>query len=391
MKPHFSLQISILSVFLLLQMSHFAKADISGSQSLFGISPVICEYAASMNCQVDDYLSSYFLDEGTAPVISQGSCVKAKEVGPMSEYWLSISLSGSNIYYLDGYGVNAGMEIYTGSCGSLVMVDCESATGDDSFIGFLPPVSDHYYVRLLGYNLPGRDYFEVLLNYGFPGPACAISIDHVEVGTCVSDSGTVSMFMSGSVNPVPSIPIFYAEVVTDMGYYAFSGESVDGLWEAAFEVSGSLVYYVAVFGGNSETGCSDSRAGTALPTILCDSLSTSSYTGSVDWLENCGRRNGEMKLYQTGTDIFLQSYLVIVGSNGLFGFENPPPGNYDIILKVDGYLSKGFSNIEIPLAGNLLECGSLSHGDLNGDGVVDIIDLSLILSLFGAILPAIIL
>ena len=387
MKPHFSLLISILSFLLFLQMPHFAKADMTVSQSLLELTPVRCENAAPMNCQLGNYLNSNFLNQGNDALISQESCVEGGEQAHLSEYWLLVSLSGSSIYYIDGYGVNGGMEIYTGSCDSLVMVDCQRAMGYDTFLGFFPPVSAQYYIRVLGYEIPTQRHFEIAVNCGLPEPTCAISIDNVEVGTCVSDSGTVSLIMSGSLNPAPSMPIFYAEVVTDMGFYAFSGECENGLWEASFDVSGSVINYVAVFCGDSETGCSDSQAGTSLPIVLCDSLIVPSFIGSVPWNLNCGRRSGEVKLYETGNDIQLQSYSVFVLSNGLFEIENPPSGNFDMILKVDGFLPKGFSNVELPLTENLFDCGSLISGDVNNDGVINILDVSLIISGFHGLIP----
>lgn len=387
MKLNYSSIISALLFLLLMQVSHFAKADTSMSYPLSQLA-LGCENAVPMNCRESNYLKSEFLKETNSTVlVSQESCIEAQEEGELGEYWLSISLSGLNIYYLDGLGVNAGMEIYTGTCGDLVMVECENVVGDNSFISLSPSLSTHYYIRLLGYGQPDQDDFEVVINCGIPEPACTVSIEDLVVGACVNDSGTVSLFMSGLVDPEPIYPVIYAEVLTDMGFYAFSGESVNGLWEASFEVRGTVVNYVSVFCGNSESGCSDSRAGMTLPTVLCNSLSSPNFIGSLDWDVNCGSRSGEVKLYEPGTDILVQSYSVYVQSNGLFEIENLPVGSNDMTLKVAGFLVKGFSNVETPLAESFFDCGSLSHGDLNGDGFINLLDIVLIVNVLNTVLP----
>src|SRR5690606_29051011 len=121
----------------------------------------------------------------------QESCVAPDGQETMSEYWLLVSLSETIMYFIDGYGVNGGMEIYSGSCDNLEIVGCQNVDNGNTFIGFYPPVSAQYYIRLLGYELADQDHFEVYLDCGMPQPLCVISIDNVEVGTCISDSGTV--------------------------------------------------------------------------------------------------------------------------------------------------------------------------------------------------------
>lgn len=387
MKPNLSSINFSLILLLFLQSPYFVKADSSESQPFSGLHRK-CKAAVSMNCQILDRLSSNFRNGGEVVDLYPESCIVPSGQGILSESWLSLELSGSSVYYLDGFGVNAGIEIYTGSCNNLEMVDCVGPLGDDTFIGFFPPVSAQYFIRLLGYDTPGSDKFEVVLNCDVPGPACEISIDNLEIGTCVSKEGTVSLSMSGVVVPEPDEPLIFAEVSTDAGFYMVTGESVNGHWEASFEVSGTVVNFVSVFCGNSENGCSDVLVGGDLPSKPCHSLNVPSFTFSINWGVNCGTRTGEMKLYEPGTNILVETYAIKVLNNGLFEIENALSGTYDIILTIKGFLPKGFKNVEISLTENSYDCGLPKQGDINGDGVIDMLDLDILAVWFSVVLPS---
>lgn len=387
MKPDYN---SIISSFIFLFLLHVPQIT-KATASEFPVFPKVhskCEDAVRMDCEKENDHISHFINEYGDAILNQESCIQAVNgQGVMTEYWLSVHLSGSNLYYLDGYGVNAGIEVYKGSCDELGMIQCESAMGDDTFIELSPDGSVDYFIRLLGYDTSDKDQFEVVLNCGEPEPACEISIDSVEVGECVSSEGTVSVFMSGFVDPEPEMPLIFAEVMTDAGLYMFSGESVNGLWEASFEVSGTVVTYVSVFCGNSETGCGSSLAGMDLPTQPCTSVLVPVFTGSIAWGATCGQRSGEIRLYEPGTDILLETYSVLVLSNGLFEIEDAPSGIYDVILNVNGFLPKGFPSVEVSLTEDSYGFGALKRGDINGDGVVDMADVNILIEWFGSILP----
>lgn len=374
------------TILLLFHLSSIMTAH--GSETQFNSAlQVNCKTALSMDCLSHTTFASDFVIVGDNALLDDQSCVENEGSGSVKEFWLSVNLWGSTNYYLDGYGVNKGMEIYTGSCDSLIRVDCVSATGDDTFIAFYPPVAAHYYIRLLGHETMGKADFTVSLNCELPQTACSISVDSLEVGTCVSDSGTVTVFMSGAITPESEIPLIFAEVMTDMGYFMFSGESVGGVWEASFEVSGSVVNFVSVFSGNSANGCSDGRTGFDLPTMSCDSMTLTDFTGLVEWNANCGSGVGEVAFYEPGTDILVETHPTLVLSTGLFQINNPPLGVFDVLLKVDGFLPKGFSGVEIPLIVSPYACGVIKRGDVNNDGVINILDLSAILPWFNKVLP----
>jgi len=386
MKPGTTTIVTSFLLTMFLQIPFFVNASYDESVP-YSVAGLNCENAWSMDCQSNAYLESDFLSGSGDVLISQESCIDVTGQENLKEFWLSVSFSGSNIYYLDGYRVNEGIEIYTGSCENLELVDCVTALGDDTFIGFFPPVSAHYYIRLLGYEIPDASGFEISLSCGVPEPACGISIDNLEVGTCVNEWGTVSVTMWGTVSPEPYLPVIFAEVTTDLGLYIFTGESVNEYWEASFEVDGSVINYVSVFCGNSANGCSAGLGGGALPIVYCDSLMVPAFTGMVDWDVRCTRGSGTVGLYQPGTNILVETYPVFVLSHGSFVIEESLAGIYDVILSIEGFLPKGYSDVEISLADNSYDFGSLFQGDINSDGVIDILDLSTLLIWFNTVLP----
>jgi hypothetical protein len=98
--------------------------------------------------------------------------------------------------------------------------------------------------------------------------------------------------------------------------------------------------------------------------------------GTVDWNQDCGNRNGTIKFYQPGTAILVEQYNITVDQNGDFSTpaSGVTPGNYDVFVKVEGYLQKGFDNVSIGSGSNNLVVGSIIGGDLNGDNAVTAAD-----------------
>jgi hypothetical protein len=72
----------------------------------------------------------------------------------------------------------------------------------------------------------------------------------------------------------------------------------------------------------------------------------------------------------------VEQYNITVDQNGDFSTpaSGVTPGNYDVFVKVEGYLQKGFDNVSIGSGSNNLVVGSIIGGDLNGDNAVTAAD-----------------
>src|SRR5690606_12392433 len=98
---------------------------------------------------------------------------------------------------------------------------------------------------------------------------------------------------------------------------------------------------------------------------------------SVTWLSACGERDALVELYLPGTNQLAYQYNVTINSMGQFQIDGVPLGEYDVYLKVNGYLTKtiGIQEVTTNTEFNFL---AITPGDLNGDNLVNINDLSLI-------------
>ena len=108
-------------------------------------------------------------------------------------------------------------------------------------------------------------------------------------------------------------------------------------------------------------------AGTPLPGTL---------NGNVDWNAACGARDISVKLYSTGTTTPVITSNTSIDSLGNFTVDSIAPGVYDIWVKVSGALAQVVTGYEIFSGANALAINNLILGDLNGDNIVNIIDLS---------------
>lgn len=71
-------------------------------------------------------------------------------------------------------------------------------------------------------------------------------------------------------------------------------------------------------------------------------------------------------------------------SSGSISLENLTPGSYSLYVKGQGTLSNYRANLPVVEGANLVHMGVLRAGDANDDDAVDIVDFSLLRTLFGA-------
>ncbi len=106
-------------------------------------------------------------------------------------------------------------------------------------------------------------------------------------------------------------------------------------------------------------------------------------TGSVEWVIFCGARAATVRFYEPGTSTLVATYSTTIFENGLFTIPEVELGTYDVLVKVDQHLQKGFSNVEIVSGPSSLDVGPITDGDLNNDNGINIDDLTILTTAFG--------
>lgn len=101
--------------------------------------------------------------------------------------------------------------------------------------------------------------------------------------------------------------------------------------------------------------------------------------------EYAGSRAGlgvELQLREAGGGPLVATYAVTLDAAGVFRLPDElPRGTWDLAVKAPGWLRRANTNISIPnLAGLSF---TLTPGDVNGDNVVDITDIAVLLAQFG--------
>lgn len=107
-------------------------------------------------------------------------------------------------------------------------------------------------------------------------------------------------------------------------------------------------------------------------------------TGTADWISDCGVREMTIAFYEAGTNTLVELFTSSIEEDGSYALSNIPIGNYDIFVKLEGNLQRGYFNQTISAGTNNLNLGTFIQGDLNGDDGVNIIDFSLINAAFGS-------
>lgn len=384
---------SIVSISLFTIVFHIpllAVSDAVEFDSGFSIAENIeCEYALVLNCTDQSSVYSNFSQGGVA-TLSSSSCLSANPELDLREFWFKVNFTSSVIYFIDGNGVNLGLEVYTGTCKNLTLVSCHSASLNNTYLSFYYPTDSVYYVRALGYDYNGGSSFQMLLHCFSPEPpTCTLTIDHIAVAPCTDSLGNIEIEIGGSAIGNESLDFVGCEIQTDENLYFFDGVREDSTWTLQCEIQGSEIEYIYAFFGSSANLCTDAIDNSIeLPTTMCSAGETGNLMGTIIWNASCAPRLGKVSFYQPGTANLLARYDVLVGSNGHFEIDDPITGLFDILVKVDGYLAKGFTDVEVSdVEFNLLECGLLRGGDVSNDNFVSLVDLSIINTWFNQTMP----
>lgn len=346
-----------------------------------------CDEAFVLNCQNQSTFSSNFSEGGVA-VLDPLSCLQSNQTAPLREFWFEIELNGALSYFLDGNGVNAGFEVYAGACKNLELVSCHPAIGNNTYISFYAPEESQYFIRVLGYDYNGGSNMQISLNCFNPQPPCNLTIDQIQIAPCINSEGMIDVDLSGIVHGNAYLDFVSCEILTDAGLFFFDGTRHDSTWNVDAEISGTEIEYINVICGSSENYCSDVLNNITLPVSPCNTPDESSLVGSLMWNANCVPHLGKVGFYQPGTTQLIMLYDVIIQNNGHFTIVNPIQGEFDILVKVDGCLPKGFEDVEIANGvSNSLVCGSLYQGEVSGDSAVNLADVSAINTRFNQVIP----
>lgn len=141
------------------------------------------------------------------------------------------------------------------------------------------------------------------------------------------------------------------------------------------------------FGGTDNDSYFDNvyvKLGSFNPNFECGESNSASLTGSAEWISTCGARDMTVAFYESGTPSLVETYNTSINADGSFSLENVPLGAYDIYVKIEGNLQKGYLNQVMSAGTNNISLGSFVQGDLNGDNGVNIIDFSLLNAAFGS-------
>jgi len=106
--------------------------------------------------------------------------------------------------------------------------------------------------------------------------------------------------------------------------------------------------------------------------------------GQTSWDTQCGSEAVTVSIYAPGNTTPLQQVSGTVSESGAFVVNfNITPGIYDVYIKVNGYLSKGFQAFEIQEGPNDLQVGELIKGDIANDDEINIQDFGIFSSNYG--------
>ncbi len=136
-------------------------------------------------------------------------------------------------------------------------------------------------------------------------------------------------------------------------------------------------YYIMVHGG------SENATGNFTLSLTCEAISSTAINGVISWNTSCGEREGELEFFNAGTSDLAGAYPITVSENGSFALSVDISGNYDLYLKVDGYLA--VVEQDVLLQGNNLDIAfdTPIPGDITGSNVVGLPDFSAFSAAYG--------
>ncbi len=104
----------------------------------------------------------------------------------------------------------------------------------------------------------------------------------------------------------------------------------------------------------------------------------------IPWNAVCGVRSVVITLYELGTTFISYGSMLEIDETGYVQTDEVPYGNYDVIVKVQGFLAIGIADFHLMSGDNLLEITSMTGGDVNNNNAVNLSDISTLSAAFGS-------
>lgn len=104
--------------------------------------------------------------------------------------------------------------------------------------------------------------------------------------------------------------------------------------------------------------------------------------GAIASLFICTDSEVKFELYQPGTAMLVQSINGFVSTDGTFDFGVIETGNYDVFVKVEGYLNRGVPNVSLQNMSESIEFGTLDAGDFFSDNIINANDFTIFANVF---------
>ncbi len=173
--------------------------------------------------------------------------------------------------------------------------------------------------------------------------------------------------------------------------YIIRVHSLSSASAGSFNICVQGLYDCPALSANVGDACNDGDPATIndVVTAACACQGTAAGTGTLsgtaNWISACGSRDMTVKLYTPGTSLLFQTYNTTITASGSFSVPSIPAGTYDVFVKVDGYLQKGFASVTITNSGISIDVGNMINGDINNSNGINISDLTILSAVFGQI------
>lgn len=124
---------------------------------------------------------------------------------------------------------------------------------------------------------------------------------------------------------------------------------------------------------------------TMKPDCICAGIQmVTQIDGLLDWNSICGSREINIKLYSPGTTTLQFEYTGMIGETGSYSIPEVNPGEYDIFFKVTGYLSKEVPSVVVSPGINTLYVSGIIPGDITNTNSVNLGDVSILNQAYGS-------
>lgn len=105
-------------------------------------------------------------------------------------------------------------------------------------------------------------------------------------------------------------------------------------------------------------------------------------SGTLDWVGDCSPDTANFAFYCPGTDSLLFTAESPLSPGGEYAFPIDSVGTFDCLIYVEGFLTKGFADVLIQSGENILDAQLQANGDINGDGSINLADISFMSTVF---------